>query len=193
MTSEGPPLEALVRRLAECPADFLAPSIHVTALAADLLRDLGQKTPPSDLWTVLAPAKGRGAAARATANRLQLIALGVWLLSDPWFIHNRTSASNVWLLLAVGFDPLAEIIDADRAIADADRREELVRFILWSLELRPAGESHAQAQDRLTNLDSVERVRVVRETRAAEERARQIREAMAAKAAEEAAASYGRE
>jgi len=193
MTSEGPPLEALARRLAESPADFLTSSIHVTALAADLLRDLGQQTPPDDLWAMLAPTKGRGAAARSAANRLQLISLAVWLLSDPWFARNATSASSVWLLLAIGLDPLAEIIDATSAISDADRREELVRFILWSLELRPAGETHAQAQDRLTNLDSVERVRVVRETRAAEERARQIREAMAAKAAEEAAASYGRE
>ncbi len=192
MTSQGPPLEALARRLAECPADFLTPSIHVAALVADLLRDLGQKSSPSDLRTRLASANG-GAAARNAANRLQLIALAVWLLSDPWFVQDDTSASRVWLLLAVGLDPLAEVIDAARAISDADRREEFVRFILWSLELRPAGETDAQAQDRLTNLDSVERVRVVRETRAAEERARQIREAMAAKAAEEAAASYGRE
>jgi hypothetical protein len=64
---------------------------------------------------------------------------------------------------------------------------------LRALDLRPAGESVVQAQDRLTTLDSVERVRVIKEARAAEERARKIREEMARKAAEEAAAAYGRE
>ncbi|MBP7601669.1 MAG: hypothetical protein KA750_09995, partial [Thermoflexales bacterium] len=61
------------------------------------------------------------------------------------------------------------------------------------LALRPAGESVAQAQDRLATLNTAERQRVIQAARAAEERARAVREAMARKAAEEAAAKYNRE
>jgi hypothetical protein len=78
-------------------------------------------------------------------------------------------------------------------INDPDRREELVRLCLKGLGLIPQGESAAQAADRLTTLDSVERDRVIRETRQAEARAREIREAMARKRAEEAAARYSPE
>src|SRR2546422_1011214 len=70
---------------------------------------------------------------------------------------------------------------------------ELVRFCLRNLGLGPAGESVAQAQDRLTTLDSVELRRVLQDTKKAEERARAIREALAKKAAEEAAAKVTRE
>jgi hypothetical protein len=45
----------------------------------------------------------------------------------------------------------------------------------------------------LNTLDSVERKRVVEKTREAEARARQIREAMARRAAQEAAARYSPE
>lgn len=201
MSDEGPLLEALTHRLAECPADFLrAPGasgeeIDIAALVADLLRDLGMKSPPGQLAAKFAPPKGRvvKAAREAAVNRLRLVAVSVWLMSDAWFLARPVAAASVWQLLSVGLDPMAEAFDAALAVSDPDRREELVRFCLWSLDLRPAGESAAQSQDRLTNLDSVERVRVVRETRAAEERARKIREAMAEQAAREAASTYGRE
>ncbi len=50
MNREGPPLEALTRRLAECPSEFLALPrvgetglIHVDAVVSDLLRELGDE------------------------------------------------------------------------------------------------------------------------------------------------------
>jgi uncharacterized protein YoxC len=61
------------------------------------------------------------------------------------------------------------------------------------LGLRPGGESESQALDRLTTLNTAERQRVIRAAREAEERARAIREAMAKKAAEEAADKWTRE
>ena len=51
----------------------------------------------------------------------------------------------------------------------------------------------AQATDRLTTLDSIERNRVMRKTRSAEARARRIREEMVKKSAQEAAARYSPE
>ena len=64
---------------------------------------------------------------------------------------------------------------------------------LARLGLRPAGETIAQAQDRLTTLSSAERQRVMRAARAAEERARAIREALVRKAAQESADKYTRD
>ena len=97
-----------------------------------------------------------------------------------------------------GFDPtlpleLARTIDPASTVTDPDRREELTRFCLRELGLRPAGETIEQARDRLNTLDSVERVRIVSATRDAESRARAIRQAMATKRAQEAAARYSPE
>jgi hypothetical protein len=78
-------------------------------------------------------------------------------------------------------------------VTDPDRREELARFSLARLGYRPAGETVPQAQDRMTSLSSAERARVLQASRAAEERARSIREALARKAAEESADKFTRE
>ena len=64
---------------------------------------------------------------------------------------------------------------------------------LARLGFRPAGETLAQAQDRLTTLNSAERARVMKVAQAAEQRARQIREALTRKAAEESADKWTRE
>ena len=87
---------------------------------------------------------------------------------------------------------------ADRKVAgelirDPERREELSRLALARLGYRPAGESDAQAQDRLVSLSSIERSRVLKASRAAEERARSIREALRKKAADESADKWTRE
>jgi hypothetical protein len=198
MTEEGPILETLTRRLTECPAEFQAEpldsrgkgSIDIAALVFDLIRDLGG-TPPAPVR--LLSFKTKGKPSQSERNRLQLIAIACWLFHDPWFLFKRRFGEPVLLTLEKKLDLIAATVHADKFISDPDRREELARACLMNLGLRPAGESEEQAADRLTTLDSVERARVIKETRAAEERARKIREELARKAAEEAAATYGRE
>ena len=112
---------------------------------------------------------------------------------DGWFQAQHGLGSAAVAFLDKGLADVAALVDAETFISDPDRREELVRLALRALDLHPAGENETQASDRLTTLSSVERSRVIRETRAAQERIRQIREAMQKKAAEEAAAAYGRE
>jgi hypothetical protein len=126
-------------------------------------------------------------------RHLRAVLIAGWLLYDPWFRSRNRFASQAYDFLASGMKDVAAIVPPQAFVGDADRREELARLCLNALGLRPAGETASQAEDRLATLDSVERGRVVREARAAEERARQIREEMARKAAEEAAAVYGRE
>lgn len=187
MSPTGPQLDSLLHRLAECPPDFLlAPGdIDVMALACDHFRARGVAIP--------GPAERRSLA--ALPGELQaLIAIVLWLLRDDWFVTRPQLAPATWTLLqSDSLAKLAKLVRADAIIRDPDRREELVRLCLRGLGLVPEGESALQAADRLTTLDTVERERVIRHTRRAEARAREIREAMARKRAEEAAARYSRE
>ncbi len=195
MQDEGPSLAALVHRLSECPAEFLAEprhqgrgAIEVAAIVGDHFRDMGLS--PTELIDL---AGFRYDGKPAGANRLRFVAVVAWLLNDPSLKSRSELGPAMATLLSHGLNSLAAVVRAEIAVADSDRREELVRVCLRSLNLRPQGESHTQSADRLTALDSVERSRVVRQTREAEARAREVREMMARRAAEEAAAKASRE
>ena len=166
MTREGPPLETLLRRLSETPPEFLAAAPFAAALAADLARDLDQ---------------------RPTTTTNPLATLGVWLLREPSLMPSAKVAALAKLSPMAGVATPAQVVD------EADVREEFARRVLSLLGLRPAGETEGQAADRLAALDSVERLRVTRQTAAAEARTRAVRKAMAKKAAEAAAQRYSPE
>jgi hypothetical protein len=187
MNREGPLLETLTRRLAECPPEFLASprigaagKVVVPAVVADLLRDIGGGP--------LSPAQAAAFEQNSLGqkrNRLSLILVASWLLHDAWF-RQPALAGPVFALLSEGLGPLADAASAEQCVTDPDRREELARVCLRALGLRPAGETIAQAEDRLATLSSVERESLRRATAAAEKRAADIRAAMARKAEEEA-------
>jgi len=191
----GPQLEVLTRRLAECPPDFLAEPrrggagvVQVAAVVADLLAD----------WSApaLTPAQAaafQAAASQAKVNWLRLVLLACWLWHDPWFVRRAPSAQAALTCLSKDLAGLAKLVPAPQCVLDPDRREELARLCLKGLGLHPEGETPAQAQDRLNALDSVERQRVIEAARSAEARSRAVREAMAAKAAQEAADKWSRE
>jgi hypothetical protein len=184
---EGPQLDRLLHRLAECPPDFLVPpgELNIVALACDHWRAIGLAIPSPVQRTSFA-------ASRLESQRLTPIVL--WLLRDEWFLARPELADATWQLLqSESLAQLAKLVNAETVINDPDRREELVRLCLKGLGLRPEGETAAQAADRLTTLNSVERDRVIRETRRTEARAREVREAMARKQAKEAAARYSSE
>lgn len=195
MTTEGPLLESLTRRLTECPAEFLAEprigsagKIHVEAVVSDLIHDLGGEPLIKAQAAAFQPKD-----AKQHRNRLSLVLITAWLLRDPWFIKDKQYAEKAYELLAVGLGELAQLVKASVFVTDPDRREELARMCLKALDLRPGGETDAQALDRYNTLNSAERQRVIRAAREAEERARQIREEMAKKEAEEAADKWSRE
>ena len=194
MQIEGPVLETLTRRLAETPEDFLGEPrigssgrVHVAAVAGDLMRGLGLPMEAADLIRL------EGRDPRSDRNRLAIILLLCWLLADEWFRNNKLPPAEFLALLGEGSAQLGTQVASRRFVTDPDRREELARFSLARLGYRPAGESIPQAQDRLTSLSSAERARVMQASRAAEERARAIREALARKAAEESADKFTRE
>lgn len=194
MQVEGPLLETLTRRLAETPEDFLAEPrigasgrVYVAAVAGDLLRSLGATIDVTALSSL------EGMDAKRDRNRVSVTLLLCWLLADEWFRQNKLASNAIFDLLDQGSIQLGAQVASRKFVSDPDRREEFARFSLARLGFRPAGESIAQAQDRLTSLSSAERARVLRASRAAEERARAIREALARKAAQESADKLTRE
>jgi hypothetical protein len=198
MDSEGPQLEVLIRRLAECPAEFMAEprigragQVSVAAVVADLLHDLGGPELTAAQAEVFQPRNALQA--RGRRNWLATVLVAAWLLHDPWFLQAGRFGRAALDFLANGLNEPAGLTQAPKYVSDPDRREELARLCLQGLGLRPAGETPAQAADRLTTISSTERQGVLAASRQAEERSRAIREAMAKKAAEEAAAQYSRE
>jgi hypothetical protein len=194
MKDEGPALEGLLRRLAETPQDFLAepahsgqPGVSVAAVASDLLRRYGA----TSLEPCLAElAAGSGSSEK---NRLRLALLATWLLADESFAPSRRDPRSVLGAILEVSSELAALVPAPKVSESPERREEFARLVLARLSLRPAGETEPFARDRLTALSAVERQRVLAASRAAEQRARAIREALAKKAAEEAADKWSRD
>ncbi len=194
MQREGPPLELLTRRLAEVPEDFLAEPrigqagrVEVAAVVGDLILLLGGVP---EMGQVEPFYSGE---ARRDRNRLCLVLLMSWLLAADWFRRDKPKVGAVLDFLDARARELAAQTAAGKFVSDPDRREELARLALAAFGCRPSGESPAQAQDRLTQISSIERSRVMFAARAAEERARAVREALARKAAQESADKYTRE
>jgi hypothetical protein len=194
MEKIGPELSRLTRYLAEIPADFLdEPKISkggrlvVAALVNDVLLRFGRRANASEL------ALFDGGSLKQDRNHLQVIAIATWLLTEEWFATAQISADNILTLLAQQLTEMAKVTRADKFVTDSERREEFARVILARLNFRPANENKAQAIDRLSSLSSIERQRLLEESRAAEKRAREIREALARKAAKESADKWTRE
>jgi hypothetical protein len=188
----GPPLERLMRRIAETPDEFLAEprigsagTVATSALVGDLLRGAGVPAYRNvlDRFTATRPAE---------RNRLMLAAVVVWLLADDWVEHAPTPEAMTGLLGETVAE-LAATALAPAFVEDAERREELARTALAALDLLPEGEDVRQAADRLSAVSATERQRLISASRAAEERARLVREALIRKAAEESADKYTRE
>ena len=194
MNLAGPQLETLTHRLSETPTDFLMEPkigsygvVFVPALVNDLLV---RWHIPASLQQL---ERYQGRDVLAERNRLALLMIAVWLLADEWFVAAAITPEKFFKLFDEILPAMAAITPAHRFVQDPDRREELVRMILRTLDYRPANETVAIATDRLSALSSVEQKRLLAESRAAEKRSRAIREALIKKAAEESADKWTRE
>jgi hypothetical protein len=194
MNRPGPDLETLTRRLADTPTDFMdeprvasSGRVAVPALVNDLAGMHGGRA------TLELLAQFEGQNARSDRNRLAVAMVGAWLLADPWFLAQRLHPAALVQTLAEVTAELAAATPAHRFVTDAERREELARTMLARFGYRPAGETAAQATDRLAAISATERRRLLEASRAAEQRAREIREALARKVAAESADKWTRE
>ena len=192
MLLPGPPLEALLRRLADTPPDFLDdPRVGASGqvFVAAVVNDLLARGPGRASLAALQRFEGRS----ADTGRLRMTLVMAWLLADDALREQYASRADVLNLLDGTAAELAGLASAMKYLQDPDRREELVRVLLARLGLRPHGETAEQAADRLSALSATERKRLLDASRAAETRAREIREALVRKAAEASADKWTRE
>lgn len=194
MDKPGPALVVLTRRLLDTPMEFLgeprigaAGQMAVAALVNDVLYLHGARAAPVHLQRFV------GVSAKSDRNRLALVAITAWLLVDGWFLDQGLDHFQVFLAMAEVPEGLAPVTAAHRFVHDPDRRAELARTVLAHLGYAPEGETAAQAADRLQAVSGNARRALIEASRAAERRARQIREALEAKAAQESADKWTRE
>ena len=190
----GPDLDALTRRLAETPPEFLdeprcgeAGRVAVPALVNDVLLMHGARAGLAALQPFTA---GR---ARTERNRLALVMIAAWLLADQGLVAAGLVQRDLLRVLDEAVAGLAPTAPAHQFVVDPERREELARVVLAALGLRPRGETPAQAADRLSGISGAERRRLLENSRAAEQRAREIRAALVRKVADESADKWSRE
>lgn len=193
MSVEVPPIGAWLRRAAEAPAvleaapeGFPGGVVRVSAVVSDLWERLtGSPAPPSLLGAFAVTQPGE-----TERMRLRGVLFACHVLTHPVFVGRPVAP--IERLLVQELSGWAAAVGA-QALGSEERREELVRRCLRAARLRPGGESETEAEDRLRQVDAVERARVLRDAEAREKRAREVREAMARAAAQEAAAKVSRE
>lgn len=191
-----PPLAELLRWVQEMPVAFSEPpagfregKTPVHAVVADLVETVTGDRPKPALLKSFQP-RNQG---KVELNRLLWVLAGCHLLWHPSLRTPALAPKGIEQLLTKTLAELAEVVPVDRLRQEEERREELIRKALHDLDLRLPGESPADAEDRLSQVDSVERQRLLREAASKEKRAREIREQMARQAAQEAAARYSPE
>lgn len=176
------PVARLTRRLADTPVDFLADpaAVVVPAVVSDVLLMAGGTALDAD------------AAARFEVDEprwRRVVLVTCWLVAEPALLTCGPVTLSAWLSSRDLFT-LSLLVDPLNFVRDPDRREELARVTLRALSLAPAGETTAQATDRLSTVDSVKRHEVLIAAKVAEERAAAVRKAMEDQRASEAAARY---
>lgn len=126
-------------------------------------------------------------------NWYRISLLILFFISDDCFAQYTLSLKDVIALLHQTAKELSDAGSNRVYINDVDRREEFIRVVLHSLNLRPKGETPTQAEDRLQAASSTERFKVLQASKSAEERARKLRVALAKQKAKEAADKMTRE
>lgn len=191
-----PPLAEWLRWIAErppvlnaAPEGFPDGRVRVRAVIADLHEELFDA--PAD--EPLLSACDAGEPTRAERSRLGWILAASHVLWHPVIRGAAPKRDRVVKLLVQELPALAALVPPEHLDREEERREELVRRVLRAAQLSLPGESATDGEDRLRQVDTVERHRVVAAAAERERRAREVREAMAKKAAEEAAAKVSRE
>lgn len=184
-TLEGPAISQLHHRMTATPTDLL--DLQDTQFLPALVHDLLYRHQQSFSHDLLMPF-------REKLNKCpwyKTCYLLLHLYADKSF--TQLNANKLVIALQEKSKELHAAGKNSIYVEDVDRREEFIRVALAAVDLRPQGETQIQAEDRLMTVSSFERKRVMEAARAAEERAAQIREALARKAAEEAANKMSRE
>jgi hypothetical protein len=194
----SPPLAELLRWISEAPGaaraepeGFPQGRVRVRAVVADLFETWFDAPAAPELLAAFDPPDQ----SKPTRNRLRWVLATAHLLWHPGLraLRSADRRGAMERLLVQELARLAQVAAVEQLDTEEERREELARRAVRALGGLLPGETLAQAQDRLKQVDSVERHRVLVQAAEREKRAREVREAMARKAAQEAAAKVTRE
>lgn len=182
-------LAELQRWLVEMPPIFSASpdtveggTVRVRAVMNDLFETLTGVRRPAPLGST-----------ESSVAQAQWCLAACHLLWHPALRASRYSEAQLQRVFFQEVALMAAIVPIAQLVQDEERREELIRRTLRALNLTLPGESTEDTEDRLGQVDSVEQHRVIADALAREQRTREVREQMASKAAQEAAAKVSRE
>ena len=190
-------LGELLRWTAEMPAEFQSEhagwpggTVRVRAVVADVHEGVTRVPAAADLRAAMDASD----TSRKERNRLRWLLAAAHVLWHPALrTAGPSAAPGLRRLLLQELPAVAAVSPVESLAQEEDRREELIRLVLRAVGALVEGESAAESEDRLRQVESVERHRVLAESAERERRSRSVREAMAKKAAEEAAAKASRE
>jgi hypothetical protein len=183
----GPSMPHLHHRMTSAPKGLWQTS-EVEKLPA-LVHDLLYKHQPNFTADILDPFRKNPKQANWYAHALLL----VYFYADTEFFKTPLDIDQLAKALQEKAKELHSIGDPQIYIEDVDHREEFIRLAMAAVNRYPQGETPEQAADRLISCSSIERNRVLQAAKEAEARAAKIREALARKAAQEAANKMSRE
>ena len=186
-TAEGPDINVLHHRLTEFPKEWLNPQLpsYFYALVHDTVYDLSASVNTSDLARFKRP--------YLQCEWYRATLLMTYFLMDSSFKGLRFELALLLDTFEITAKELARAGTNNVYIDDVDRREEFIRVVLSALNLRPKGETENQAEDRLQAVSSSERMKVLNAAKVAEQRAHDLRVALAKKKAKAAADKMTRE
>lgn len=185
----------LVTHLRKCPDSYLKPSdffeeagLNSIALISDTYRIVSNNflkkdfKNPTDFDLKL-----------IDDNHWRAIHISTWLLSHQDFVNNPQIENKLYQFWFEELLKATVYVKYNEWISDDERAEEMIRLLLYCCEIMPYGESHNEAADKLSSINSEERYRVLKESYEAHERIMNIQREMAEQKAREAANVYGRE
>ncbi|KAF0243989.1 MAG: hypothetical protein FD180_2924 [Planctomycetota bacterium] len=156
--------------------------VRVRAVVGDLMESLLHE--PADQAS-LAPFNFTGSI--TDRNRLRWVLAACHVLWHPALRGRALPADGVRRLLVQEMAALAAVAPFDGLAAEEERREELARRTIDAAGLRLPGESETDAADRLTQVDSIERRRLLAAAAEKQQRAREIQKELRRRAEAEAA------
>ena len=154
------------------PAGFPGGRTQVRAVIADLFETHFGEAPPRDWLAAFEPTNTE----KEELNRLRWVLAACHVLWHPSLRATPLPQSGLRKLLNQGLAELAAVVPSERIVDSEERREELVRRVLFALGLRLGEETAREAEDRLAQVNSVERRRIQREAAERAGRARAVQE-----------------
>lgn len=183
-----------LHHLENCPAGFLklpvciGGEVHTNALLLDVYRQVHGNMQVND--DSLPEARTDSS---FTRQHLLSVQVGCWFFAHPVFKGKNEILAGMQAFLFSDLDRLSPYVPANEWVSDEERAEEFIRLALITCGFLPGNETAEEAIDRLEALDTLKRRAVLRESNAAMQRIKEIRQKMAEEKAREAANVYGRE